>query len=644
MKKCVLLVVIIFAQQVYASEGVDEPSCSSGQLICREETEYPSNRDQMADFDTQVRLGYPDSSGSRVWVKGSEEFTNVRVLSEFGKYIQAKELTEPSYTYVFEGLPENSSLTVEFNSEEGETRSSVLNSFSRKTLLDTSTDYSVAFYGCFQPFTTVKDSNPLEPDIYNPSGFPESFLGFFSDTVTGTDAFPNSPLLPNTHLIVGTGDQVYMDAGYEGTSATRTNEHPLSAWTTTEPRPKLLREADYFEEHVELTYRAFGSFTALNRSLVKVPQVNVWDDHEIRDGWGSQGDEYNGDVMNPKLKGIFDSAKTGFIQHQYLGGPGRSGSSGNPVTKEEVALITKSVEPMHQTFRIGNFEGFAFDLRSLRNSNKEQVLDKAQRTAFIDWLNDLESDQVVILVSSMPVFLKNNDLAEQLGGKVSKEMKDDLWDGWGSEKNNAERKWLVSQLLRARIEKNLMPIFVSGDYHKGAISEIWYGEESKSACYKKGETTKKVFGYELLASGLYHEGIADGIKAEGFWRIESQRVGHHFIRDLDVFKNGTTYCLDPHVEISAVIENFGGLIARADPASHDVLRLITGRRDEKKQLDLVRFYDLKLDWDKPFFPKHEKKYFCNAGSTYSGLLGWVPGVDDIFCTVGIEASTEFSIN
>jgi hypothetical protein len=581
----------------------------------------------MSNYEHQTKLAYPDEHGSRIWVKGSERFDDVQLINESGGTIKQVLLAPPFYTYIFHDLVPGQKMSINFSSADGAKYSSSVITKGLDDLENTSEDYSVLFYGCFQPFTIEKNSSPLQSTIYEPKSLPNAFLKAFSKIGTNTDSYTDKPVLPNVKLIIGSGDQVYMDAGYNSTPATRTNQHPLSAWTTTEAQPKLIRKLDYFPEHVALTYRAFGSFNAMSGPLQLAPQVNVWDDHEIRDGWGSQGDEYVNGTLDPKFATIFNSARNGYIDHQFAPGPGRDSKKTN---SEELVQLTDNTEPLFQTFTVGDYEGFAFDLRSQRNSNlpEPQVIGDTQKDAFNVWLDKLPKNQKVLIISSMPVFLQNNELLETAGPLYDKELADDIQDGWSQ--NEQDRKWLIQTLLQARTIKNTMPVFVSGDYHKGAISEIWYGNQEQLACGKSGERSKKIFGYEILASGLYHEGMPRGLKAAAFHRGESQRLGGHFIYNIGVGDN--TYCLDPHVEISTVQENFGGLIDSSNPETLDKLTLVSLREDNR-----VNVFETKLDWEKGFDPDKEKDYI-GFWQTLSEIFGFIPLVKDTFTPLGTEVS------
>jgi len=161
----------------------------------------------------------------------------------------------------------------------------------------------------------------------------------------------------------------------------------------------------------------------------------------------------------------------------------------------------------------------------------------------------------------------------------------------------------LSEILKARHKRNILPLFVSGDYHKGALSEIWYSPKTVEECKYQGDLNpenKKVFGYELIASGLFHEGIATGLKKIAFSGAESQKLAAHN-SELKIDKN--PYCIDPHILKSGIAANFGCLEMNRKIVGNDYIKLIMG----EKSLSKAYIWERKLDWDKPFIKENEKR-------------------------------------
>ena len=101
------------------------------------------------------------------------------------------------------------------------------------------------------------------------------------------------------HVMIGGGDQIYMDSVRV--------DGPLKAWTSIGNPVKrrdypfneqLRRDCDeyYFNHYV--TWFSTESFASANG---QIPQVNIWDDHDIIDGFGSYTDHF---MQSPVFRGI----------------------------------------------------------------------------------------------------------------------------------------------------------------------------------------------------------------------------------------------------------------------------------------------------------------------------------------------------
>jgi hypothetical protein len=118
-------------------------------------------------------------------------------------------------------------------------------------------------------------------------------------------------------LLCGSGDQVYVEPGHDVYGAWG-DAHPITAWTVeSRPRPRVGLTA--FVAFLDEAYRRSWSFETLDEVLKTTPSVMTWDDHEIRDGWGSQGDEH------VYLDTYYAAARDAFLlavhAHEEIGSP-----------------------------------------------------------------------------------------------------------------------------------------------------------------------------------------------------------------------------------------------------------------------------------------------------------------------------------
>ena len=213
-------------------------------------------------------------------------------------------------------------------------------------------------------------------------------------TFQGT--FDSLLLAGRPKAILTTGDQVYVDAGYDS-KIKNGGTHPISAWET-KRRPKpLINSTSEYQSFLNKIYRASYSFSQIETAHRRLPLLPAIDDHELRDGWGSQGDEYEDGILNPALAPYFNLGKEAFVEHQLLL---------SNFSKEEARGRFRESKTMDYSFTVNGKNGYVFDLRSARDINDRKILGEAQWERFETWLDGLQNDQEIILVTSVPLTLR----------------------------------------------------------------------------------------------------------------------------------------------------------------------------------------------------------------------------------------------
>ena len=549
--------------------------------------------------EVHARVAFPTDGVNRIWVKGSAEYPSLKVRDTTSRIILETILKPPFYTSVL--AVQSNIVNVEFCGtkqnciEYGKLHPGTYNAISKD-------NFSILLYGCMEPFQIDynEDGTPITKifegeknssfqlrSLFKNVAMEQSIQ--FEDSVKVKQDYQfngikDSTLLMGTpKLIITTGDQVYVDAGY-GEKMKKNQIHPLSAWETKRrPLPFNNSETHYIA-YLNKLYNASYSFNEIEAAHSKLPTLSTIDDHELRDGWGSQKDEYENGKMNPFLEKHYNLGKEAFLEHQLL----LSNKS-----SENVRDLLEENKSMEYAFEVNGKKGYVFDLRSARDINSNKVLGEKQWKDFEGWLNNLERDQEIILITSIPLTLRPLKFIEDVAKLFKPELRDDVRDGWSSKNNIAERNRLISLLVKHRIERDIKPIFVSGDVHKSALIEIWVDTNVKRNS-KHDVYETMILGYEVVASGISHEFIKTGLSKSIFRLLESQNIGDGFI---DFNYDGNRASLYPMVRKSVVAQNFGAIEFDKDEKTKIHTFIYNQSNDQLEQHYLELDFDKKLPDD-----------------------------------------------
>jgi hypothetical protein len=344
-------------------------------------------------------------------------------------------------------------------------------------------DLSFLSYSCSEPFTSKPreqgKSGILKRDISLWLRMQSRANGEYGTTTSG-DTIPFKP-----EFVLGLGDQVYTDPDPSGKEKKRlaffggdsSNEWYIDTSKKT------------FEAVFKTMYRYNFALPPQNRTFSHLQSKMMWDDHEIRDGWGSHGDEtgeIDGEPNNFPL--YYKVARHAFIAHQYL----RSVEADRSFNQKRYDKLLSNNQSLHTEFSKNESNHFLMlDSRSKRNT-KSSLFDTDSKNAIERWL-DLGSTNrpdTFILTVGTPLFPSKR--GEGFISFFSKELRDDLNDGWGSEHNQKSRVDLVKRLEK-HFDNNPLDrlIVLSGDVHFSAIFAL-------------KNPTGRVYGHEVVTSGIAH--------------------------------------------------------------------------------------------------------------------------------------------
>ena len=293
-------------------------------------------------------------------------------------------------------------------------------------------------WSCHQPFATENGRAVLEPTTEAIFEWYRGVTNEFDPDVIWSEG--------DTGYSDGTdatnfADQVYDRLGWQEDASAR-------AWLT---------------DAYRRMYRYHWSFGGMADAMRRFPHILTWDDHEIRDGWGSEDQDFtDGNVA------IFEIARS--------------------VAEEYVLNVGPRVRPAgdaHQSYIAGPQASFIFDTRTSRRYSDPdgRIVSDAQLEdlrIFCKTVADTPSVRFVLLGTAVP-FLYIKDFWESLGAKAPKVftdlaggVRDDLRDSWMSPGNQAalgQVLEIVRDLLWRRTRLHV--VNVSGDIHVSNAFQLW---------------------------------------------------------------------------------------------------------------------------------------------------------------------------
>ncbi|MEO6593890.1 MAG: alkaline phosphatase D family protein, partial [Planctomycetota bacterium] len=457
------------------------------------------------------------AAGGRIWLKGSSSCRSARIDG----VAEPVALDPPYYVAIVEAPVGDRSVT--FVGEDGPIRVVTVR-VPDGARLDTRAPFSALFFGDFQPF--VIDDGRVRVNAGEE----------FASADGRDDAHPPHTLVATRKLFelaacgklpfpapsyaCGVGDQVYVEGDYHAWDRYG-QQHPMSAWSVeAQPRPRVGVAA--LPGFLDRCYRGHWSFPVFERALQVCPALMTWDDHDIRDGWGSHGDEH---VYRDSFFRVFRDA---YVAHQYRRGPRLWTPEQQPIDA-----------PLWQSFTVHGVPTFVLDLRTCRDVAVPTVMGDAQWRELRAWFASLDPQRSkhYVLVASVPLFFRVGERAK-IAAAFGDEVRDDLLDTWTSSVNEGEWRQLVQEIASAGA-RGLRGLIVSGDYHVNALCRVTATRAGGSP---------EVIAYEMIASGLANDSYGD-------WKQKMARKGWFLETPIELPDS------DLHTEFSFAepCPSFGGL-------------------------------------------------------------------------------------
>ena len=296
------------------------------------------------------------------------------------------------------------------------------------------------------------------------------------------------------HVMIGGGDQLYMDAAVRDTQLfgnwirMKNPEHKHKAPFT----PEMQDELDNFYLHRYAMWFSQGLFAM---AASQIPMVNLWDDHDIIDGFGS----YPHRLM---AAGVFTGL--GAVAFKYYMLFQHQSVSAETSVEEESWVLGASPGPYINELSRSVFLDMGQHVKFLGiDCRTERTRDEIVSQETYDILFDRCEQELVrgetkhlIVLLGVPIAYPRLNFLENvltsrvmdpvkavgriglLGGFVNKfdggvEILDDLDDHWTAKHHKGERNWLIQELQSFAAEKSVRITILGGDVHLGAIGQFY---------------------------------------------------------------------------------------------------------------------------------------------------------------------------
>ncbi|KAI9835174.1 MAG: hypothetical protein M1819_002544 [Sarea resinae] len=275
------------------------------------------------------------------------------------------------------------------------------------------------------------------------------------------------------HVMIGGGDQIYNDAAMRDTThfkewlSIKNPLHKHSAPFAQEMQEEL--DSFYLERYA--MWFSQGLFGLANS---QIPMINIWDDHDIIDGYGSYPDHF---MRSPVFTGLGAVAFKYYMLFQH-----QSAVDENQLDEPSWLLGASPGPYIHELSRSRD--------EVLREDTYRLVFDRLHREIVqgetkhlivllgvpiaYPRLNFLEN----ILTSKLMDPVKALGRTGVLGGFLNQfdggvEILDDLDDHWTAKEHKRERNWFIQELQELAAEKSVRITILGGDVHLAAVGQFY---------------------------------------------------------------------------------------------------------------------------------------------------------------------------
>ncbi len=316
--------------------------------------------------------------------------------------------------------------------------------------LEPEENYSVTFEGAESPVASSFHTIATTPDRMNICAVSCNFTIFREDTDCWRDLYDRNIKPGNIDLLVHIGDQIYGDSAFQEAESILNGA--------------LFGSPDQQEQIKDLyrrLYRMTWRFPATRDVLANVSNLMIWDDHEIRDDWGSRAGDNNPETQAHHIGTL---AQEVFREYQRQLWQNKDDWPGN-----------KFEGHFHKWGQIGVLfvdqrggRTFEFDPTRpyLGAEQWDRISSALSPGGYFDDVRGL------VVVTSVPLVYLGDAITNGGSGLV-----DDLQDHWAYGTHRAEQVEMLRALRNWKAVGGRELLVVGGDVHIGAHTDIKHNDK-----------------------------------------------------------------------------------------------------------------------------------------------------------------------
>ncbi|KAK0659723.1 hypothetical protein QBC41DRAFT_45127 [Cercophora samala] len=296
------------------------------------------------------------------------------------------------------------------------------------------------------------------------------------------------------HVMIGGGDQIYNDRCMQDTTLFRNwlmIKNPIQKHNAAFSSELQLELERFYMERYAMWFSQ-GLFSMANS---QIPMVNMYDDHDIIDGFGSYPHHF---MNSPVFSGLGNVAFKYYMLFQHQSIPAETekhepswtlGTKPGPYINElsrslfmflgsKVALLAVDARTERTRQDVINEDTWKKIMdRCYQEIEKGKVehllvlLGVPIAYPRLVWLENILTSRVMDPIKALSKMGMFKGLLNRFDGGV--EVLDDLDDHWTAKSHKAERKFVIEDLQDLAADKSIRITILSGDVHLAAIGQFY---------------------------------------------------------------------------------------------------------------------------------------------------------------------------